>query len=451
MRTNNRSRTVLRTTHEGGPASPHISAENQLRRLVMACLLFEDQFYVNGVAVADQIEAAAALVDAATLSKIAIEARNVAQLRHVPLLLADIMTKRFPDMAGAVAQLLQRADEPAELIALNLQRRGILNVNKAKTLPASIRKGIELALQLGKNFGAYGLAKYDRKDATVKLRDVFRLVHPEPLNDEQSALWKKAVAGDLPIPDTWEVALSGGEDKRETFERLIREGSLGYMALLRNLRKMLEVGVPQDMIEAAIRMRKGSARVLPFRYIAAARAAPRLEKAIDDALVASIGEMPQLKGTTAVLVDVSGSMDHKLSGKSDLKRMDAAAALASVINAERLRVFSFSDYLVECPPRRGMAGVDVIMKSQTHGGTYLGDALRKLNEMADIDRLIVITDEQSADRMPAPTAKHAFMINVAGYQNGVSYGKGWTARIDGFSENVLRFIREYEASIPIDA
>src|SRR5258708_23084314 len=113
MRTNNRSRTVLRTTHEGGPASPHISAENQLRRLVMACLLFEDQFYVNGVAVADQIEAAAALVDAATLSKIAIEARNGAQLRHVPLLLADIMTKPFPDLAGRRGPASPPARPPA--------------------------------------------------------------------------------------------------------------------------------------------------------------------------------------------------------------------------------------------------------------------------------------------------------------------------------------------------
>jgi hypothetical protein len=59
------------------------------------------------------------------------------------------------------------------------------------------------------------------------------------------------------------------------------------------------------------------------------------------------------------------------------------------------------------------------------------------------DRLIVITDEQSHDRVPDPIAKNAYMINVAAHKNGVGYGR-WT-HIDGFSENVIRFIREVEA------
>jgi hypothetical protein len=67
--------------------------------------------------------------------------------------------------------------------------------------------------------------------------------------------------------------------------------------------------------------------------------------------------------------------------------------------------------------------------------------VRRANEIPH-DRLIVITDEQSADRVPGPVAKHAYMINVASYQNGVGYGR-WT-HIDGFSEAVLTFIREFE-------
>jgi len=240
---------------------------------------------------------------------------------------------------------------------------------------------------------------------------------------------------------------------------LLREEKLGYLALLRNLRNMLEAKVDRDLIVSALAARKGARRVLPFRYVAAARAVPSLEPAIDAALVASIAEMPAWPGETVVLVDVSGSMEAKLSGKSDLSRMDAAAALASIIPG-RVQMFSFSDWLVEVPPRKGMAGVDAIVKSQSHSGTALFEAVqRAVNAQGHYDRLIVITDEQAnqgsgwdvhgrlqtgVSRLPAPKGR-GYMINVASFQNGVGYGP-WV-HIDGFSEQVLRFIHEHEASV----
>jgi len=141
-----------------------------------------------------------------------------------------------------------------------------------------------------------------------------------------------------------------------------------------------------------------------------------------------------------VLVDVSGSMDARLSAKSDLTRLDAAATLASVIPGD-VRVFTFSNEVVEVPARRGMAGVDAVVRSQPHGGTLLGQAVAHVNRLKH-DRLIVITDEQSHDRVPDPTAAKAYMVNVASDRNGVGYGK-WT-HIDGFSEAVLTYIREAE-------
>lgn len=89
-----------------------------------------------------------------------------------------------------------------------------------------------------------------------------------------------------------------------------------------------------------------------------------------------------------------------------------------------------------------MAGVDAIIRSQQHGSTNLGDAVKRINQEVEHDRLIVITDEQSGSRVPDPIVDKAYMINVASYQNGVGYGK-WT-HIDGFSESVIRFIRELE-------
>jgi 60 kDa SS-A/Ro ribonucleoprotein len=103
---------------------------------------------------------------------------------------------------------------------------------------------------------------------------------------------------------------------------------------------------------------------------------------------------------------------------------------------------SASVLMVEVPARRGMAGVDAIVRSHPHGGTYLGKALEELNEKVVYDRLIVLTDEQSHDRVPDPNGERAYMINVASNQRGVGYGN-WN-HIDGFSEGTLRFIHKLE-------
>jgi len=254
-------------------------------------------------------------------------------------------------------------------------------------------------------------------------------------------LWQKLIDGTLESPDTWEVNLSAGSDKKETWERMLKEGKLGYLAVLRNLRNMTSVGVDAALIRDAILARKGAERVLPFRYVAAARACPQMEPFLDDALGAAINELPPLAGKTVVLVDVSGSMDYALSGKSDLKRIDAAAALASIMPGD-VRVWTFSEQVREVPPRRGMAGVDAVIKSQIHSGTYLGKAVKFINDQVPYDRLIVITDEQSADPVQAPKGR-GYMINVASAKNGIGYGS-WV-HIDGFSEQVLRFIQELES------
>lgn len=232
----------------------------------------------------------------------------------------------------------------------------------------------------------------------------------------------------------------------------MKEGKLGYLALLRNLRNMVDSGVDEELVKRCILARlNGADRVLPFRYIAASRAAPRYERELDQALIASLGQLPKLTGKTIVLVDVSGSMDHKLSAKSDLTRLDAAAALASIIDGN-VQVFSFSNDVVEVPPRKGMAGIDAIHRSQAHSGTRLFEAVNLINGKFTYDRLIVITDEQAAGDRPSyyrsagslsdPKGR-GYMINVASARNGVGYGK-WL-HLDGFSENVIRFIHEFES------
>ncbi len=424
-------------THGGVPAFAHLSPIQQLRRSVLACLLWEDTFYESGVSIADRIAAEADKVSAADLAALAIEARTVFNLRHVSLWLLKALSKKGGRIVGdTIYEVIQRADELGELVSMIIPG-GDKRQSKAR-LPRQVKLGLARALR---KFSEYQLAKYNR-DAAVTLRDVLFIVHAKPKDEAQNALWKRLVDDKLATPDTWEVELSAGKDKKATFERLLREGKLGYLALLRNLRNMADAGCDMQLVRSAIIARNGGAeRVLPFRYVAAARACPQMEPAIDEALSEAVSEMPPFSGKTLVLVDVSSSMHAALSAKSDMNRIDAAAALACMIHGD-LRVFSFSDDLVEVPPRRGMAGVDAIKSSQRNNGTALAAAVAQAQKYPH-DRIIVITDEQSTDsRLVDPVAKRAYMINVASYEHGVGYGK-WT-HLDGFSEGVLRYIHAIE-------
>ena len=431
MRTNTKSVNRLRT-HENAPAVS-VSIENQLRRSVMSCMLFEKEFYEDGVSIATRIQDLAAKLPVQTVADLAIEVREKMNLRHVSLwLVIAVINKRLGadfDTASLIERVCKRADEPGELLSLYWS-------NGRKTIPAAMKKGLARAMQ---KFDTYQLAKYNRK-TEISMKDVLRLVHPKPANNDISNRFGKLLNDNLESPDTWEVGLSSGADKKDTFERLLADGKLNYMALLRNLRNMDSANVDPDLIRDAILARKGAHNVLPFRYVAAARAAPRFEPELDQALMNSINETPQLDGETIILVDVSGSMGHTLSEKSDLSRMDAAATLASIIGG-KIRVFTFSEEVVEVAPRRGMSGVSAIKQSQPHRGTYLGAAVKEVSAYKH-DRIIVITDEQSHDTVAGPSVEKAYMINVGSSERAIGFGN-WT-RISGFSERVLEWIREKE-------
>src|SRR5262249_23919576 len=150
-----------------------------------------------------------------------------------------------------------------------------------------------------------------------------------------------------------------------------------------------------------------TARVLPFRFLAAARYAPRWEETLEQAMLKCVAGQEKLAGKTIVLVDVSGSMTAPLSQRSEMQRTDAAYGLAVLLReiGEKVAVFSFSDSLVEVPVRRGFALRDAIDASQQHSATYLGKAVEELNQKERYDRLIVITDEQAHDTVPAPKGK----------------------------------------------
>jgi hypothetical protein len=302
-----------------------------------------------------------------------------------------------------------------------------------------VKKGLAAAFP---KFDEYQLAKYDR-GGPIKLRDVLFLCHAKPRDAAQAGVWKKLTWGRLSPPDTWEVALSSGANKSEVWQRLLAENKVGALALLRNLRSLREAGVEEELVLAALHS-MSTARVLPFRFLAAARYAPRWEEALEQAMLKCVAQQEKLSGKTVVLVDISGSMTAPLSRRSEMQRTDAAYGLAVLLReiGEKAAVYSFSDELVEVPARRGFALRDAIDTSQRHNSTQLGKAVGQLNRKEQYDRLIVITDEQAHDTVPAPQ-RQGYVINVASYKNGVGYGK-WT-HVDGWSESVVEYIRTLEA------
>lgn len=420
-------------THEGAPARA-LTAEQELRRSVLACMLWENGFYESGKTIADRIATLVPTVPADRVAALAVEARSQMHLRHAPLFLVREMARHAshrPFVRATLAAVIQRADELSEFLAIYWK-------DKRQPIARSVQRGLADAFR---KFNGYALAKYNR-DNPIKLRDVLFLTHAKPADAEQAALWKSLIDGTLPAPNTWEVALSGGADKREAWTRLLAEQKLGAMALMRNLRNMVDAKVEDAPIRKALREMKAD-RVLPFRFIAAARVMPRFIAELEAGMLANLEGQAELPGTTIILVDVSGSMDGKLSAKSDMTRLDAAAGLAVFAReiCETARVVTFSDHLAEVPAYRGLALADAVRNSQPHGGTRLGLAVQGVNGEAH-DRLIVITDEQSHDRVPGPNGK-GYVINVATNKPGVGYGP-WT-HIDGWSDRTLDYIRAVES------
>src|SRR5271167_4008615 len=184
-------------THEGAPAR-NLSPELQLRRSVLACLLWESQFYEDGVEIAGRIAELVPKVAGETVAALAVEAREKMKLRHAPLLLVREMARHATHrglVAETLVRVIQRADELAEFVA-------IYWADGRAPLSGQVKKGLAAAFT---KFDEYALAKYDRA-SVVRLRDVLFLCHAKPNDAEQATLWKRLIDGQLATPDTWEVA-----------------------------------------------------------------------------------------------------------------------------------------------------------------------------------------------------------------------------------------------------
>lgn len=437
-RLNNEVFVEKRRTHEQGLAYGYMTDLEVLRRSVLSCFLWEDSFYEDGQSISDRIKSYVHKVRLTQASDLAIEAREEQNLRHAPLFIARAMANH-PDLSSCpfivsktLERVIQRPDELAEFLKIYWK--------DGKTpISAQVKKGLAAAFT---KFNEYQLAKWNRKHE-IKLKDVLFMCHARPKNKEQASLWERLVNDSLDIPDTWEVALSSGQDKKKTFERMLVNNTLPSYAFLANLRNMKESGVSKKLVSESLSSYSFK-KVLPFRFISAANSVPDWEDIIEEAFFKKIDDVDKIKGRTILLVDVSGSMSDLLSARSKLTKMEAATSLAILCKeaCEDVSVYTFSSSLVNVPNRRGFGLKDAILKSQPHSSTFLWDALKEIERSEKCDRLVVISDEQSSDTERSISFR-SYMLNVASYENGVSYRNNWT-NISGWSDNAIKYIYEIE-------
>ena len=166
-----------RKTHEGITAHP-ITKIQELRRSVMANMLWEDEFYEDGVSNAQRIAELIPKIDPIAVREIAFEARTKMKLRHIPLLIVREMARgpknHRMEVADTLVEIIQRPDELTEFLAIYWKD------DKDQPLSAQVKKGLAQAFA---KFDKYSLAKYNR-DNDIKLRDVLFLTHAKPKEQE---------------------------------------------------------------------------------------------------------------------------------------------------------------------------------------------------------------------------------------------------------------------------
>lgn len=435
-----------------------VEVDKQLRRMVLAHMLWEDQFYVDGKTSAEVIRDLVARSTPDKVAALAIQARTEYKLRHVPLLLVRELARFGLLKADALTSVIQRPDEMGEFLSLYWK--------DGKTpLSNQVKRGLAACFS---KFSEYQLAKWDKNSAEVRLRDVMFLTHPKPETAEQVDLFSRIAEDNLETPDTWETQLSAGADKRETFSRLMREKKLGALAFLRNLRNMVGSGVPLAEITSYSKTIDTS-RVLPFRYITAARQVPELSGMLEQMMLAGLAERPKLPGRTVLVVDTSGSMTAPVSSKSEISRLDAAGALAILARevCEDVVIYATAGSdgrrrhaTVKVPNYRGFELAKHFSSRELtneigYGGIFLTqtmDFLAQCEKGNKVDRVIVFTDEQDTGgrgfepELAVRLCKDKnYILNVGSYEKGIRNARWET--VTGFSEAVIDYIQAREAEV----
>ncbi len=460
MRFNFSKRTATETTNYEGAKAFVLTPQLELYTAVATAAL-TDNFYEKAN---DNLQRIIGLIrknDAVFVAKLAVYAREQMHLRSVPLVLVTELAKQHNGdalISTLTARVIQRADEIMELLAYYTQSNGRKDVKQLNKLSKQLQKGLSLALN---KFDEYQFAKYNR-DAQVKLKDALFLVHPKAKDEAQQALFDKIVNDALQTPYTWETELSAlGQQKFETaeaeaaavkakWEELIFSNKLGYMALLRNLRNILEAEVSAEALNRVCVYTSNANAVakskqLPFRFLSAYRELKALHNgrvskvlnALEEAVQHSAANIAGFDDNTKVVIaaDVSGSMQTPVSAKSKVQRFDIGLMLAMLLQNRSKNVITgmFGDRwkVINMPTKNILANADEFHRREgevgyaTNGYLVIEDLL---NRKKMVDKIIFFTDCQlwnsngSASmsdvwkryKQIAPNAK-LYLFDLAGY------------------------------------
>jgi hypothetical protein len=472
-------------------------AKSELFLLAVSNFVGQDKFYESGKDSDTRFKALVqqvAVQDPDWMKRFLPWLRNEANMRTASLTGVVDATKamvaaKIPGARQMIYHVLTRADEPGEMLAYLMTAYG-------RAIPKPVKRGIADAI--GQIYTEYNVLKWDTDSHGVRFGDVLELCHPKPVDAKQGALFKYMIdkrhgrdeldLSLLPMiranrelrleafgngnPDclldperlkaagmTWEdvLSLAGSKlPKDKMWEAMIP--SMGYMALLRNLRNFDEAGVSNRvagrvhnrLIDPEQVMRS---RQLPMRFLSAFRAVSnvRWHMPLEEALQLSLQNIPHFPGRTLILIDTSGSMADKMSDKSDLQRWDAAAifGLALSQRCEHADVISFSNLSKTFPLAKGaslLVMLEAFRRGYFQGGGTATQAAVRTNYDKH-DRVVILTDEQanyhSNNDVTAsvPQNKLVVTFNLAGYRVGhAASGSGTRVTIGGLSDQAFRLL-----------
>lgn len=414
------------TNHEGAKAY-RLTPELELYTAVVTSLL-SDTYYEKPDARLARIQALIRQNDPQFVAKLAIYAREKMYLRSLPLVLVTELAKIHQGdnlVSRATNRVVQRADEITELLAYYQLANARKETKKLNRLSKQIQKGLAEAFN---KFDEYQFSKYNRSSTDVKLRDALFLVHPKAKNETQQVIFNKIATDTLAIAQTWETTLSavGQNDfdsvdeklaaKTEAWESLILSGKLGYMALLRNLRNIIEANVSQEAFDKVCSTLSDARAVanskqFPFRFLSAYRELKRVNNgrvskvlsALEIAVQHSANNIRGFDANTRVVIaaDVSGSMQRVISPKSTVQNFDIGLMLAMLLQnrCENVVTGMFGDTwkIINVPKNNILSNVDEFHRREgevgysTNGHLVIQDLI---NRKKVVDKIMIFTDCQ---------------------------------------------------------
>lgn len=461
-----------KTVNKCGHTAYSMKDKNKLVTQVLTNFFGEQKFYGNNDNELLQTAESVCNHEPKFVANLARYARKEMHLRSVSHVLTALLSHNVngkPFVKEVVADVVERADDITEILACYLGMYG-------KPIPNGLKKALGTAM--GK-FNAYQLSKYNGGNKEIKFRDILRITHPKPKDTEQMQLFKMVLDDTLPIAERWETELSANGNNKETWEKLIKENKLGYMAMLRNLRNIINAN-PANIDNVFEKLSDKNevlrSKQLPFRFFSAYREVAGLtactSKVLDTletAIEYSVENLPKLKGKTVIAIDTSSSMACNISAKSTVQCCDIArllAVLASKICDEYI-VYTFDTKLDQVT----FSSKGGIIETALHipvsgGGTNCALPMSyMIGKGIKADRLIMLSDNeinrqyQDGGFWTKPVQSLAdkyrneinpdlwvHAIDLQGYGTQQFIGKN-TNIIAGWSERVLEFISLAEQGI----